>query len=127
MEEKYTKFVIDNYKRCILENELDYKRYPIIHFCHISCKESFSIIQKAIEIQKDFKMSFEVTPHHLLLSNKLKLINPNFGKVDPPLRSVHHSQFLFKKLKEGKINLIGTDHAPHTIIEKSKQKVLYQS
>jgi len=102
LEEKYTKFVIENYKRYVLENELTFERYPIIHFCHISCKESFSIIQKAIENQKKIKISFEVTPHHLLLSNKLKLTNPNFGKVDPPLRSKSHSQFLFKKLKKGK-------------------------
>jgi len=119
IEEKYIEFVIENYKQFILENELDIERYPIIHFCHISNKESFLIIQKAMEIQKKFKISFEVTPHHLLLTNKVKLLNPNFGKVNPPLRSKPHSQFLFKKLKEGKIKLIGTDHAPHTIDEKS--------
>ncbi len=119
-EEDYVKFVIDNYKEYIKNNQLKSDNYPIIHFCHISCIESFLLIKKAKLSERNYKITFEVTPHHLLLSNKIKLENENFGKVLPPLREIEHSKFLFNKLTEGTIKLIGTDHAPHTLEEKSQ-------
>jgi dihydroorotase len=60
-----------------------------------------------------------VTPHHILLSNKIKLEIENIGKVLPPLRDEKHQKFLFEQLRNGNISLIGTDHAPHKIEEKS--------
>ncbi|MHA1292782.1 MAG: dihydroorotase [Promethearchaeota archaeon] len=120
MEAKYVDFIIENYYKFISDNNLDVKDYPIIHFCHISCKESYSLIKKTIKNYANLKISFEITPHHLFLSNKIKLKNKNFGKVLPPLRDKEHSTFLFNELKKGNINLIGTDHAPHTIKEKLK-------
>ena len=120
MEEKYSNFIIRNYKKYITDNKTEPKKYPIIHFCHISCKEAYLLIQKAIISNDNFKISYEVTPHHLFLSKDLSLDNETYGKVLPPLRSREHSQFLLNKLKEGNILLIGTDHAPHTSEEKSK-------
>ncbi len=119
-EEKYVKLVIENYKECIDANNLSPESYPKIHFCHVSCIESYLIIKRTQISNKKFNISFEVTPHHLLLSNKIKLSNENIGKVLPPLRGQEHHRFLFDKLKEGGINLIGTDHAPHTLKEKSQ-------
>ena len=116
-EEKYVKFVIDNYKEYINDHQLEFKNYPIVHFCHISCRESFILIN---EIEKKYKITFEVTPHHLLLTDAILLENENFGKVMPPLREKEHSIFLFNKLIEGSIKIIGTDHAPHTLKEKSQ-------
>ncbi|MHA2281083.1 MAG: dihydroorotase [Promethearchaeota archaeon] len=120
MEENYCDFVIQNYKDYIVDNKPEPKRYPIIHFCHVSCKEAYLLIQKAIVADNNFRISYEVTPHHLLLSKDLSLDIETHGKVLPPLRSREHSQYLLNKLKEGKILLIGTDHAPHTIEEKSQ-------
>ncbi len=117
-EEQYVQFVIDNYLGYITDFHLDPKSYPIIHFCHISCTESFLIIQKVLTKDKNLKITFEVTPHHLILSNKILISNTNFGKVLPPLRNEDHPKFLFNELKKGTIKLIGTDHAPHTIEEK---------
>ncbi|MFX1328719.1 MAG: dihydroorotase family protein [Promethearchaeota archaeon] len=118
-EEQYVRFVIHNYLEYITTFHLDPKNYPIIHFCHISCIESFSTIQKILTRNKNLKITFEVTPHHLILSNKILLNNDNFGKVLPPLRKEEHSKFLLDELKKGTIKLIGTDHAPHTLEEKS--------
>ena len=120
-EAKYVNFILENYS--ITERDLNSSsiKPPILHFCHISCKESFNLIQKFIQAKKDsskVNISFEVTPHHLLLSNDIILRNENIGKVLPPLRDKPHSAFLFKQLKEGNIHLIGTDHAPHSINEK---------
>lgn len=119
MEAKYVKFIIDNYITTINENNLSSDQYPIIHFCHISNKYSYFPIKDIIETNSYYKISFEVTPHHFFLSKDINLINSNFGKVLPPLRESEHSLFLFNELIKGNINLIGTDHAPHTIEEKS--------
>ncbi|MHA2267956.1 MAG: dihydroorotase [Promethearchaeota archaeon] len=121
MEEKYCEFVVQNYKNYIKDNKTKPNRYPIVHFCHVSCKEAFLLIQKAINSDSNFRITFEVTPHHLLLSKDVTLDNETHGKVLPPLRDKEHSQFLLNELKEGNILLIGTDHAPHTIEEKSQE------
>ncbi len=120
MEAEFVNFILENYYKIIADNNLNHINYPIVHFCHISCRESYSLIQKALNQYKKLKITFEITPHHLLLSNKISLENDNFGKVLPPLRDEEHPHFLYNELKEGKIQLIGTDHAPHTLIEKTK-------
>jgi dihydroorotase len=120
-EAKYVNFIIENYYKVVAELELSPENYPKIHFCHISCKDSFSLIQKALNMKPNLKITFETTPHHILLENTIQLSNPNFGKVLPPLRDQKHSAFLFEELKKGNIALIGTDHAPHTKEEKSQK------
>ncbi|MFW9825839.1 MAG: dihydroorotase family protein, partial [Candidatus Thorarchaeota archaeon] len=120
-EEKYVSFIIQNYKQHINENKLNPGTFPIIHFCHVSGREPYMLIQKEIQLNGNFRISFEVTPHHLLLSNSLTLDNDNYGKVLPPLRKLIHSKFLLKELEDGNISLIGTDHAPHTLEEKSNE------
>ncbi len=117
-EAKYVNFIIENYYKLIFESKIKSEEYPIVHFCHISCKDSYSLIINSLKKYKELKITFEVTPHHLFLSKKIKLENQNHGKVLPPLRDLEHSKFLFNELKKGNIQLIGTDHAPHTIKEK---------
>ena len=119
-EAKYVSFILDNYYKIITDKDLSVEDYPIVHFCHISCKDSYFLIRKALDLKPYLKITFETTPHHLLLANTIQLNNPNFGKVLPPLRDEKDSLFLFKELKEGKISLLGTDHAPHTLKEKSQ-------
>ncbi|MFX1571237.1 MAG: dihydroorotase family protein [Promethearchaeota archaeon] len=118
-EENYITFIIQNYENIINIKKLNTKKYPIVHFCHVSCIESYLNIQRALNSNENLRITFEVTPHHLLLSNNLNLTNDNYGKVLPPLRTEEHPKFLFNELKEGKIQLIGTDHSPHTLEEKS--------
>jgi len=120
-EAEYVNFILENYYKIITDNQLEPKDYPIVHFCHISCKDSYSLIQKALNNYSNLKITFEISPHHLLLSNEIELENPNHGKVLPPLRDPEHSSFLFDELKEGRVNLIGTDHAPHTLEEKLEE------
>lgn len=120
LEAKYVNFILENYYKIIADMDLSIDGYPIIHFCHISCKDSYSLIQRALDMKPDLKITFETTPHHLLLANTILLNNPNYGKVLPPLRDEEHSLFLFEELKKGNIKLIGTDHAPHTLKEKTQ-------
>jgi len=122
-EAKYVNFILDNYYKVIKEMNLSAESYPILHFCHISCKDSYSLIRKALNMKPNLKITFETTPHHLFLASTLQLNNPNIGKVLPPLREDEHSLFLFKTLKEENISLIGTDHAPHTQEEKARDYI----
>ncbi|TFG14748.1 MAG: hypothetical protein EU535_02855 [Promethearchaeota archaeon] len=120
-EAEYVNFILENYYKIIADNNLQPKDYPLVHFCHISCIESYSLIEKALNQYSGLKITFEITPHHLLLTYKINLKNDNFGKVLPPLRDDKHSQFLYNQLKAGKIQIIATDHAPHTVKEKLNQ------
>jgi dihydroorotase len=120
-EAKYVDFILEQYLK-IIETSNSLSNTPIVHFCHISCKESFDKIQQFLEKNEkihSLNISLEVTPHHLLLSNDINLENENIGKVLPPLRDKTQNSYLFDQFKEGKITLMGTDHAPHTIHEKS--------
>lgn len=121
MELSYIRLFIDNLLKNINVNKRNSDSYPIIHFCHISCRESFDLINHTLNQKNNLKISFEITPHHLLLSKTVDLSNKNFGKVLPPLRSKSHSKYLFNKFGEGNIELIATDHAPHTMEEKNRE------
>lgn len=88
-----------------------------LHFCHVSTKESLGILDKAKN--EGMRVTSEVTPHHLLLDSHYLGKYGNFAKTNPPLRDVKNKLGL-ENLNE--IDIIGTDHAPHTISEK-KQNV----
>ncbi|MHA2103550.1 MAG: dihydroorotase [Candidatus Hodarchaeales archaeon] len=89
------------------------------HFAHITHKKAIDYIFK----QNLPNYSIEATPHHLVLStndlNKLK----NRGFVNPPLRTKQIQQELKETFLQRKINILGTDHAPHTLEEKIEKKL----
>ncbi len=120
-EAKFIRFILENCYVVIKKCKLPPEKYPIIHFCHVSCKESIKELNNFYVNYSDYAsiITFEVTPHHLLLNYNINLENPGYGKVLPPLRGKSHSKFLFEQLKKGDIKFIGTDHAPHTIEEKA--------
>ncbi len=127
MELNYINIIIENLLKYINENDISYEKYPIIHFCHISTKNSYNLLVNTINMYNKLKISYEITPHHLLLSKMVKLSNQNFGLVLPPLRDVSHSKYLYNKFKEGNISIIATDHAPHTLEEKSNEYLMAPS
>jgi len=85
-----------------------------IHICHIS---TISDLKQIILAKEDgLKITCGVTPHHLFLINRdVKRLGP-FGKMKPPLQSKKDQDFLWKNLKY--IDVIESDHAPHTVAEK---------
>ncbi len=97
--------------RDVLISEATSCRY---HVCHISTKESVEIIREAKK--KGDKVSCEVTPHHLLLTEK-DVKNSNY-KMNPPVRSSKDKYALIEALLDGTIDVIATDHAPHLCKEK---------
>ncbi len=87
-----------------------------LHIAHISTKGGIELVRLAKK--RGIAVSAEVTPHHLILSDEnLVHYDPNF-KVNPPLRSADHRQALLEGIKDGTIDIIATDHAPHTPDEK---------
>lgn len=87
-----------------------------LHIQHVSAEETVKIIKEAKE--SGIKVTAEVTPHHLALTDAaLKTYDTN-TKVNPPLRAERDRRALVKALKEGIIDVIATDHAPHLESEK---------
>lgn len=87
-----------------------------IHIAHISSGESVEIIKGAKE--KGIPVTCEVTPHHLLLTEDEVLGFRTEAKVNPPLRTEEDRRQLLSALKNGVIDVIATDHAPHSTMEK---------
>ncbi len=87
------------------------------HVCHISTKESVELIRKAKAEGLD--VTCETGPHYLVLDDK-DLEESGFFKMNPPLRSEDDRLALIEGIKDGTIDMIATDHAPHSAEEKSK-------
>jgi dihydroorotase len=84
-----------------------------LHICHLSTKNSVEIVRFAKS--KGINVTAEVTPHHLMLTQEmLREYNPRY-KVNPPLRSDEDIAALKEGLKDGTIDIIATDHAPHAL------------
>lgn len=92
------------------------------HVCHISTKESVRVVRDAK--RAGIRVTAEVTPHHLLLSEAdIPGLDPNF-KMNPPLRGVEDKKALLEGLLDGTIDFIATDHASHSAEEKSESMKL---
>ncbi|MEM4312143.1 MAG: dihydroorotase family protein [Nitrososphaerales archaeon] len=92
-----------------------------IHFCHISTPQALEEIYYTK--LKGLNLTLELTPHHLLLDDSYFKLG-NIALVEPPLRALEDVMELRKALYEGKVDMIGSDHAPHTIDEKLEEKPL---
>ena len=89
------------------------------HALHVSTAGSVDLIRRAKE--RGMRVTAEVTPHHLVLTDaELGSYDPNF-KVNPPLRSMQDLQALRDGLADGTIDAIATDHAPHSAEEKESE------
>ncbi|MCQ2475046.1 MAG: dihydroorotase [Clostridia bacterium] len=87
------------------------------HVCHISCKESVDLIRKAKADGVD--ITCETAPHYLILDEN-DLREEGRFKMNPPLRSAEDRLALIEGIKDSTIDMIATDHAPHSAEEKSK-------
>lgn len=86
------------------------------HACHISCRESVELVRRAKA--RGLNVSCEVTPHHLLLDEN-DIEDDGRWKMKPPLRSADDRAALTEGLRDGTIDCIATDHAPHSAEEKA--------
>ena len=88
-----------------------------LHICHISTKESVELIRKAKA--RGVKVSCETAPHYLVLCDEDMREEGRF-KMNPPLRSRADMEALRRGLADGTIDVVATDHAPHSAEEKSR-------
>ncbi len=87
------------------------------HVCHVSAKESVYAIRKAK--QSGVNVTAETGPHYLVL-NDMMLKEDGGYKMNPPIRSEEDRLALIEGIKDGTIDMLATDHAPHSKEEKSK-------
>jgi len=104
------------YKRVARDIGLAEKARARVHIAHVSCKESVEIIRNARK--KGIKVTSETAPHYFALSEEALLsYDPNM-KMNPPLRGEADVKAVKAGLKDGTIDAIASDHAPHTENEK---------
>ena len=90
-----------------------------LHVMHVSTEGAVGLIRRAK--QRGIRVTAEVTPHHLTLTDDaLKTYDPNF-KMSPPLRSREHVDACIEGLRDGTIDVIASDHAPHAAEKKMRE------
>ena len=87
------------------------------HVCHISCKESVDLIRQAKA--EGVNVTCETAPHYLTMDDSVLQEDGRF-KMNPPLRSAEDRAALVEGLRDGTIDCVATDHAPHSAEEKAK-------
>ena len=90
-----------------------------LHVCHVSTAGSVEIIRWAKS--KGWRVTAEVTPHHLLLTDELAVSYDPVYKVNPPLRTRADVEALRAGLADGTIDCVATDHAPHPVEDKETE------
>ena len=101
------------YRDILLAKETGVK----LHICHISTKESCDAVRQAKK--QGIDVTCETAPHYLLLDDTMLKENGSF-KMKPPIADPSDRIALLEGLKDGTIDMIATDHAPHSLEEKSK-------
>ena len=101
--------------------ELCHETDSRLHVCHVSTKESMEHIIKGKSEGKS--VTVEICPHHFILTDDIVEADDAYSKVNPPIRAEKDRDFMIECIKEGHIDCIVTDHAPH---EDATKKVPYE-
>lgn len=91
----------------------------IVNIQHISTKEGVELVRKAKAVPGN-NVHAEATPHHIALTEEAVIEKGTLAKVNPPIRTEEDRQAILAGLKDGTIDIIATDHAPHAPEEKAK-------
>ncbi|WP_413627470.1 dihydroorotase [Fructilactobacillus vespulae] len=112
------KAAVDVAETSQLARDLELARATGVHYhvCHVSKARSVELIRRAK--QDGINVTAEVTPHHLVLDDLMIRQNDPMYKMNPPLRTKADREALLNGLLDGTIDMIATDHAPHTIADK---------
>ncbi len=90
-----------------------------LHIAHVSTAGSVELIKRAKE--KGIRVTCEVMPHHFTLNHEAVLTYDSNTKMSPPLRAAKDVEAMMAGLRDGTIDVIATDHAPHSIEEKETE------
>ena len=91
----------------------------VVNFQHLSTKEAIDLIREAKKQGENIHA--EATPHHIALTEEAAIKYGTMAKMNPPLRTEDDRQAIIEGLKDGTIDLIATDHAPHSKRKKRKK------
>lgn len=91
-----------------------------VNFQHLSTKEAIALIREAKKLPEGRNLYAEATPHHIALTQEAVLEHGTMAKMNPPLREESDRLAIIEGLVDGTIDIIATDHAPHSEEEKSK-------
>jgi len=88
-----------------------------LHLLHITSADEIALLA-----EHKSRVTVEVTPHHLIMSapDCYQRLG-SLAQMNPPVRSRHHQDALWQGIRDGVVDVIGSDHAPHTLAEKSRQ------
>lgn len=86
-----------------------------VHVLHVTSVEEMEFLRDAKDVA-----TVEVTPHHLTMDDAWYHRLGTLVQMNPPVRSAHHRDGLWRGLAEGVVDVLGSDHAPHTLEEKAK-------
>lgn len=90
-----------------------------LHLTHVSTRESAELIRQAKE--DGLNVTADVTPHHLVLTEEAVAEYKANAKMNPPLRTIDDVNAVRQALRDGVIDCVATDHAPHTMSEKAQE------
>ena len=91
----------------------------VVNIQHISCKETAEMIRKAKQ-EGFLNIHGEATPHHFTLTEEAAIKYGTMAKMNPPLRTIEDKKAIIEAIKDGTLDIIATDHAPHSEEEKAK-------
>lgn len=101
--------------------ELALETGAILNIQHISCKETVELLRKAKARPGGERLHGEATPHHFTLTEDAVLKAGTLAKMNPPLRCREDREAIIEGIKDGTLDIIATDHAPHSEEEKSRE------
>jgi dihydroorotase len=90
-----------------------------VHMQHISSKNSVDLLRRAKS--RGVRVTAEATPHHIALTDEALATYDTHFKMNPPLRTEEDRLALIEGLRDGTLDILATDHAPHTDYEKDKE------
>ena len=93
------------------------------HFCHISTRYEIDLLRAAKE--EGLPISVGVTPHHLYLTEADLPVLGSLGMMKPPLKTADDRDALWEAIADGTVDIVESDHAPHTLAEKQSAKPPY--
>lgn len=108
------------YKSSSLAVELAKKFNARLHVLHISTEKEISLFQNNLPL-KEKRITSEVCVHHLWFDRKDYQTQGTLIKWNPAIKEAHHKEALFKALLDDRLDIIATDHAPHTLEEKKNK------
>ena len=91
------------------------EKRALVHVLHVSTADEMALLANHKDIA-----SVEATPHHLTLSDADYLRIGTLAQMNPPVRDAAHRDGIWRALQQGVVDILGSDHAPHTLEEKAK-------